>query len=336
MKTEPNKQSTNQIIEITNEVVVNMIHEIREQKVMLDFELAELYGYETKRFNEQVKNNIERFPEEFMFKLTSNEVKEISWSIFSTSIMQEKGIKGGRTYLPYAFTEQGIYMLMTVLKGEIAVKQSIALIRVFKAMKDYISSNNLLSLNEVLKLSEQTHQNTNSIAKLEERMDNTDKQLQIVMENFVDPSRYKQFVIQKNQRIEADVAFQNIFSSAKENIIIVDNYISVDTLSKLKTTNKNVQITIVSDNKSKNCLNNKQLNDFKNDTEIDISVLENNMVTHDRFIVIDFKTDNYIIYLCGSSIKDSGNSLTTITEINPTELWTKIIENLLKNKPKTL
>ena len=324
------KKEPNQIIEITNEVVVNMIHEIRGQKVMLDFELAELYGYETKTFNQQVKNNIDRFPEEFMFKLTSFEVNTILMSKFLTSSW------GGTRKPPYAFTEQGVYMLMTVLKGEVAVKQSIALIKAFKSMKDYIFNGNLLPLNEVLKLSEQTHNNTNAVAKLEERMDNTDKQLQIVMENFVDPSRYKQFVIQKNQRIEADVAFQNIFSSAKENIIIVDNYISVDTLSNLKTTNKNVQITIVSDNKSKNCLTDKQLDDFENDTEMDINVLENNMVTHDRFIVIDFKTDNYIIYLCGSSIKDSGNSLTTITEINPTELWTKIIENLLKNKPKTL
>lgn len=330
------KKERNPIIEITNEMVVNMIHEIRGQKVMLDFELAALYGYETRAFNQQIKRNIDRFPEEFMFKLTSNEVKEISMSQFVTAIMQEKGIKGGRTKLPFAFTEQGVYMLMTVLKGDTAIKQSIALIKAFKTMKDYISNNNLLPLTDVLKLSEQTCQNTNAIEKLEERMDNTDKQLQIVMENFVDPSRYKQFVIQKNQRIEADVAFQNIFSSAKENIIIVDNYISVDTLSSLKTTNKNVQITIVSDNKSKNCLTDKQLDDFENDTEMDINVLENNMVTHDRFIVIDFKTDNYIIYLCGSSIKDSGNSLTTITEINPTELWTKIIENLLKNKPKTL
>lgn len=324
------KKEPNQIIEITNEVVVNMIHEIRGQKVMLDFELAELYGYETKTFNQQVKNNIDRFPEEFMFKLTSFEVNTILMSKFLTSSW------GGTRKPPYAFTEQGVYMLMTVLKGEVAVKQSIALIKAFKSMKDYIFNSNLLPLNEVLEISEQTHQNANAIAKLEERIVNIDKQLQIVMENFVDPSRYKQFVIQKNQRIEADVAFQNIFSSAKENIIIVDNYISVDTLSNLKTTNKNVQITIVSDNKSKNCLTDKQLDDFENDTEMDINVLENNMVTHDRFIVIDFKTDNYIIYLCGSSIKDSGNSLTTITEINPTELWTKIIENLLKNKPKTL
>ena len=327
------KKERNPIIEITNEMVVNMIHEIRGQKVMLDFELAELYGYSTKRFNEQIKRNIERFPEEFMFRLTSKEVKECRLSQFATASTNAFRNKSNK---PYAFTEQGVYMLMTVLKGDTAIKQSIALIKAFKTMKDYISNNNLLPLNEVLKLREQTRQNANAIEKLEERMDNTDKQLQIVMENFVDPSRYKQFVIQKNQRIEADVAFQNIFSSAKENIIIVDNYISVDTLSNLKTTNKNVQITIVSDNKSKNCLTNKQLDDFENDTEMDINVLENNMVTHDRFIVIDFKTDNYIIYLCGSSIKDSGNSLTTITEINPTELWTKIIENLLKNKPKIL
>ena len=121
------KKEQNPIIEITNEMVVNMIHEIRGQKVMLDFELAELYGYETRRFNEQIKRNIYRFLEEFMFRLTSNEVKEISMSQFVTAIMQEKGIKGGRTKLPFAFTEQGIYMLMTVLKGDIAIKQSIAL-----------------------------------------------------------------------------------------------------------------------------------------------------------------------------------------------------------------
>ena len=118
------KKEANQIIEITNELVVNMIHEIRGQKVMLDFELAELYGYETRAFNQQIKRNIDRFPEEFMFKLTSNEVKECRLSqnvIASTNAFRNKSNK------PYAFTEQGIYMLMTVLKGDIAVKQSIAL-----------------------------------------------------------------------------------------------------------------------------------------------------------------------------------------------------------------
>lgn len=101
---------------------------------MLDFELAEIYGYTTKRFNEQIKNNIERFDEDFRFKLTREEVNNLR-SNFSTSSW------GGSRYLPYAFTEQGIYMLMTVLKGDLAIRQSKALIRTFKQMKDYIIEN---------------------------------------------------------------------------------------------------------------------------------------------------------------------------------------------------
>ena len=105
-----------QIIEITNEVVINMIHKIRGQKVMLDFELAELYGYETKTFNQQIKRNIDRFSEDFMFRLTYLEVNNLVMSQIVTSSW------GGTRKPPYAFTEQGVYMLMTVLKGEIATK----------------------------------------------------------------------------------------------------------------------------------------------------------------------------------------------------------------------
>ena len=210
------------VIELTEENIESMVYEIRGQKVMLDFDLARIYGYTTKRFNEQVKNNINKFPKDFMFQLTKEETvhlvksqivtsrndsiesEENSWSQNATlknnSMESEKTLwskkstlnkpdnlrsknltaknsgveseqisrsqiatpekiptesekferskkstpelwaagKGGRSYLPYAFTEQGIYMLMTVLKGELAVKQSKALIRLFKGMKDYI------------------------------------------------------------------------------------------------------------------------------------------------------------------------------------------------------
>ena len=108
-------------------------------QVMLNSNLAQIYGYETKRFNEQVKNNITKFPEDFRFQLTKEEVEQLSRSIFSTTIMQTKGQKGGRVYLPYAFPESGIYMLMTVLKGELATRQSILLIRLFKQMRQYLS-----------------------------------------------------------------------------------------------------------------------------------------------------------------------------------------------------
>ena len=123
-----------EIVELTQKNIESMVYVIRNQKVMLYFDLARIYGYETKRFNEQVKNNIEKFPEDFMFQITKVESEQLSRSKKSTAmpIMQTIGIKGGRTSYPYAFTEQGIYMLMTVLKGELAIKQSLTLIRLFK------------------------------------------------------------------------------------------------------------------------------------------------------------------------------------------------------------
>ena len=126
----------NDLLNIENKILI-----IRGQHVMLDRDLAEIYGYETKNFNRQVKNNIEKFDDDFMFQLTHTEVEELSRCNFFTSIMQTEGMKGGRVYLPYAFTEQGIYMLMTVLKGDLAVKQSKALIRLFKKMKHYFADN---------------------------------------------------------------------------------------------------------------------------------------------------------------------------------------------------
>ena len=116
-----------EIVVIDETTLQSKIHIVRGQKVMLDFELAEIYGYTTKRFNEQIKNNIERFDEDFRFKLTREEIDNLR-SKNSTSSW------GGSRYLPYAFTEQGIYMLMTVLKGDLAIQQSKALIRTLKRM----------------------------------------------------------------------------------------------------------------------------------------------------------------------------------------------------------
>lgn len=128
----------NEIIILDENDLKNKIYTIRGVQVMLDSDLAEIYGYETKRFNEQVKNNIERFDEDFRFQLTQDEV-DVLRSKFSTT-----NISTMSRSLPYAFTEQGIYMLMTVLKGELAVKQSKTLIRLFKQMKDFVLTNSQL------------------------------------------------------------------------------------------------------------------------------------------------------------------------------------------------
>ena len=150
--------------ELNEKSIEFMIYIVRGQKVMLDFELAKIYGYETKRFNEQIKNNIKRFDEDFRFRLTKEEYELLLRSKKSTAQNWTNGNKGGRTSLPYAFTEQGIYMLMTVLKGELAVKQSKALIRMFKNMKDYIIENkDILSKTNYLNLSYLINNNTETI-----------------------------------------------------------------------------------------------------------------------------------------------------------------------------
>ena len=147
-----------------NEIVIHnendlrsKIYTIRGMQVMLDFDLAEIYGYTTKRFNEQVKNNIEKFDKDFMFQLN-----EYEYSFLRSKISTSKTeTRGGRQYLPYAFTEQGIYMLMTVLRGDLAIKQSKILIRLFKTMKDFIiERENLIGSDEVARLAIQTSHTT--------------------------------------------------------------------------------------------------------------------------------------------------------------------------------
>ena len=127
---------------MTVDNICNQIYIIRGQQVMLDYDLAGIYGYEVKRLNEQVKRNIARFPEDFMFQLTKGEIPEdFLKSQFAT--LNENGNKRGLHIkkLPYAFTEQGIYMLATVLRGELAEQQSIFIMRAFREMRHYIKQN---------------------------------------------------------------------------------------------------------------------------------------------------------------------------------------------------
>jgi len=307
------------IPELNNETIESMIYIIRDQKVMLDFELAKIYGYETKRFNEQVKNNIDKFPERYRFQLNKEEYEIILRPKKSTSSW------GGTRKLPYAFTEQGIYMLMTVLKGDLATKQSIALIDAFKQMKDYIVENkDILSTNETIKLTNLVNEHSNKIADIENK-------LEIVMDNFIDPNTYKHFLIKDGEKIEADVAYQSIYRLAKYSIYIIDDYIDVKTLQLLKCIKENINVIIFTDNKGKYNLNNNFVNDFKNDTNINITLKKNNNRFHDRYIVLDFNTDNYMIYHCGASSKDSGNYVNTITEVLEKEVYIGLINEILNN-----
>lgn len=291
----------NEIMIIDELSIKDKIYTIRGEQVMLDFELAEIYGYSTKDFNRQVRNNIQKF-EGYMFQLTEYEVLEISRCKNSTSIMQGPGIKGGRTSLPYAFTESGIYMLMTVLRGPLATEQSRKLINVFKAMKDYItSSNHLLSMNEVIGL-------VNKVNKHDDEIKGVKNQLTVVMDNFIDPSKYEEFLILDGEKFKADVAYKTIFSLVKKSLIIVDNYISYKTLDLLRGINPNVEVTIYSDNMAKDKVTDIILNDFINETNINISIKPTFNDFHDRYLILD----NEKVYISGPSIKDAGNKIATI------------------------
>lgn len=298
--------------------IKSKIYFIRGERVMLDFELAEIYGYSTKVFNQQVKNNEIKFPERYRFQLSLNEINSILRSKNLTSSW------GGNRRKPYAFTEQGIYMLMTVLNGELAIRQSIALIDTFKSMKDYIIENGNLQVN--------TNQYLESrFASYDNRFKTVENKLDIVMDNFVDENKLKHFVFLDGQRVEADIAYQTIYKMAKCTIFIVDDYIDIKTLELLKVCECNIKITIFSDNKAKNNLTKSFINDFIKDSNFRISFKNNNGIIHDRYIFIDFYSSNRIMYHCGASSKDAGGRVNTIMHVGEVEAYEKLVERIFKN-----
>ena len=328
-------EENKEIVVIDETTIKNKIYYIRNQKVMLDFELAEIYGYSTKRFNEQVKRNNEKFDDDFMFQLTEEEISEISRSQNAT-LNKGTGRGSNIKYKPYVFTEQGIYMLMTVLRGELAVKQSKALIRMFKQMKDFIIENqDFIGSKELLQIAVQTNQNTKDIAEIKSQMA-TKEDLKKVMENFIDPDTYKHFLLMNGDKIEADVAYTKIYKSAKKSIFVIDNYIGLKTLELLRTAKDNVEVIIFSDNvRNKDMLTKSILNDFIRDyPNINLKIKIAGKKYHDRYISIDYGTENEAFYLCGASSKDAGNKISSITKIEESakDLYHTMFGGMLNNK----
>lgn len=339
-------EENKEIVIVDDKTIQEKIYFIRGQKVMLDSDLAEIYGYETKMFNRQVKRNIEKFEgDDFMFQLTDEEVYELSRCHFGT-LNNGQGRGSNIKYKPYAFTEQGIYMLMTVLRGELAIRQSRALIRMFKQMKDYIVENrDFLSSKEMVQLSLQTNKNTNDImqhskeiAKLDDKISTlaTKEDLKKVMDNFIDPDTYKHFLLMNGDKIEADVAYTKIYKSAKESIYVIDNYIGLKTLELLRAAKDNVEVIIFSDNvRNKDMLTKNILNDFRRDyPNINLKMKIAGKRYHDRYIAIDYGTENEAFYLCGASSKDAGNKISSITKIEESskDMYHTMFAGMLNNK----
>ena len=317
-------------VEINVETLKSKIYIIRGQQVMLAADLAEIYGYTTKAFNQQVSNNIEKFDEDFRFQLTWAEVEDLR-SKFLTANINSKS-----RYEPYVFTESGIYMLMTVLKGELAIRQSKALIRAFKLMKDYISQNPvLLTSTEVARLSVQISEHAHEISEIKENMVTKDD-LTKVIQSFSLPDKGIEYVIYAGQTFEADAAYADIYRKVKKKLYIVDNYIGPKTLLMLKSVPANVEVIIFSDNLN-NILRQSELAAFQTEyPNVQLSFQKTGGKFHDRYIIVDYKNRSEKIYHCGASSKDAGKKITTISQADNRKLYYPMIEDLLNQPPLVL
>lgn len=315
--------------------VRDKIYVVHGIQVMLDFELAEIYGYTTKAFNQQVKNNIKKFDDDFRFQLTWDDVDELSRSKKLTLIKEGRG--GNIKYLPWAFTESGIYMLMTVLKGDLATQQSKALIRTFRAMKDYIIQNqSLIEQHKYLRMLADTQKEVSIIrrdldgyevlvkehddrlAKVMEQLSDTvhKSELSPIMQDFSRKEIQREYLFLDGQPMKADAAYIGIYAQAKKTICIVDDYPGTKTLHLLQDVRDGVKVTIFSDNKgSKLSLSDYQ--DFQMQFPgIPVSFIKTENKAHDRFIVLDYDTDDERVFHCGSSVKDAGKKLSALTEFS--------------------
>lgn len=280
----------NELVVKENEKIENLIYEIRGKQVMLDSDLARLYGVETKRINEAVKNNYDKFPERFSWVLNDKDVTNLRPKISTSSY-------GGRRYNPRVFTEQGVAMLATILKSKIATRVSIAIMDAFVLMRRYISTN----LVEQKYINNQVLKNTEDIKILKETFDEFKPKINSIF--------------YEGQIYDAYSLLMDILNKANNSIIIIDNYAGKELLDILKDINK--PITIISKNINET-IKNKYLKQYNNITFI------NNDTFHDRFIIID----NNILFTCGASFKDLGKKCFCLSRIEDKEILNSLLKNL--------
>ena len=287
----------NNIVVSNNIKIENMIYEIRGKKVMLDSDLAKLYNVETKRINEAVKNNIEKFPERYCFKLSDNESDNLLVEIFDQKI--EK--RGGKYKNPRVFTEQGVYMLATILKSKEATKITIAIMDAFIVMKKIINT----SLIEQKYFNELTIKNTEDIKLLQESFD----KLNIKESN--------NHIFYEGQIYDAYSLLIDILSKAKKEMIIIDNYAGKKLFDIIR--NINVKVKIYTENID-NISKEKYEKQYSN-----IEIINTN-IFHDRFIIID----NKVLYHSGASFKDLGKKCFAITKIVEDNILEELLDKLKK------
>ena len=258
---------------------------------MIDRDIAAIYGVETKRLNEQVKRNFERFPEEFMFQLTRDEVDSVKSQNATSRNNIFEGQDGGTRKLPYAFTEHGVTMLASVLKSETAVKASVQIVKAFVSMRHFLQSN--AEIFAELKFIRQ-HQIETDVHLMES--DKKIDQLFSLMDKYnVDET---QGIFFQGQIFDAYAKFESFIQSAKKEIILIDGYVDLSVLERLSKKNNGVTVTIYTDPKTK--LTAQDIQKFN--AQYPTLTLWHTTKMHDRFMIIDAT----VLYHIGASLKDLG------------------------------
>ena len=285
----------NKIVVSDNIKIENMIYEIRGKNVMLDSDLAMLFGYETKQLNRQVLRNINRFPENYCFQITDTEY--ISLRCQNGTLKNGRGEH--RKYLPYVFTEYGITMLAGILKSELAIKMSLRIVDIFITMKNYINT----SLIEQKYFNELTIKNTEDIKLLQESFDK------------LNTKESNNHIFYEGQIYDAYSLLIDILSKARKEIIIIDNYAGKKLFDIIKNIDVKVKIyTENIDNISKEKYE-KQYNNLE---------IINTNIFHDRFIIID----NKVLYHSGASFKDLGKKCFAITKMEGDSILKELLNKI--------
>ncbi len=300
--------------ELSNEEIKNLIYSIRGKQVMLDSDVAMLYHYPTKRINETVNRNKQRFPENFCFQLTDEEYevlrcKDSIQENFDNSLRSQfatlnENVGRGkhRKYLPYVFTEQGIAMLSGLLKNDIAIQVSINIMNAFVEMRKFLMLNG---------------QVFERLTSMEYKLLEHDKKFDEVFNQLQFEENIKQRIFFQGQIYDAYSLIIDIIKRANKKILIIDNYIDDSVLKMLAKKKKHVEVVILTSDKTN--IQNIDIQKFNKQYPI-LKVSKTNKF-HDRFIVID----NGEMYHLGASIKDLGKKCFGISKIEDKEIIAKII-----------
>ena len=278
---------------------------VRRQQVMIDRDLAELYGVETKVLNQAVKRNMERFPEQFCFQLTREETDILCSKSQIVTLNVRGNLRGTNIKkLPYVFTEQGVAMLSAVLHSETAIKVSIEIMNAFVIMRHYLLENSGI----ISRLA-------TTETKLIEHEKNFEK-IFAVLENTSNAK--KEGVFFQGQIFDAYAKFESFIQSAEKEIVLIDNYIDLSVLERFSKKQKDVKVTIYTDPKTK--LSEQDIQKFNE--QYPQLTLKHTSKAHDRFLIIDDKT----LYHIGASLKDLGKKCFAFEVLD--SLW---IKEILKN-----